>query len=42
MYGTFGDDSPFAYDRSLSELRLELERRLQRTLPGWYDTHATF
>jgi FkbM family methyltransferase len=42
MYRTFGDDSPCAQDRSLSELRLELERRLQRPLPGWYDTHATF
>jgi hypothetical protein len=31
MYRKFGDD-----------LRLELERRLQRPLPGWYDTHATF
>jgi hypothetical protein len=30
------------HDRSLSELRLELERRLRRCLPGWYDTHATF
>ena len=42
MYRTFGDDSPFTHDRSLSEMRLELERRLQRPLPGWYDTHATF
>jgi FkbM family methyltransferase len=42
MYRTFGDDSPCAHDRPLSELRLELERRLCRPLPGWYDTHATF
>jgi len=42
MYRTFGDDSPFAHDGSLCELKLDLERRLRRPLPGWYDTHASF
>jgi FkbM family methyltransferase len=49
MYEIFGDNSPFAQrTRSLfgrrnpfSKVRKELTRRLNRPLPGWYDTHAS-
>jgi FkbM family methyltransferase len=49
MYEVFGDNSPFAPGtRSLfgrktrfPKLRKDLSRRLNRPLPGWYDTHAS-
>ena len=40
MYKIFGDNSPFNQHGNLKMLRGQLEQYFQRSLPGWYDTHA--
>jgi hypothetical protein len=39
-YRLFGDDSYLQRTAAGRMLRAQLEKRLRRPLPGWYDTHA--
>lgn len=41
QYRLLGDDSMFQATVGGRMLRAQLEKRLKRPLPGWYDTHAS-